>query len=186
MLSRSDTERSPDTARTHCCPKVRLLNQPSHRYTSMQFNQRVPTCVAVLSHSTAASGCAPRDQRALLDVDMNALIDPSSCLVDVLASLLVPVQSAPSTSSAASGRCSRISPSRGLVKALCSQGARSESLSVVGVLAAASLLTTRCVPAAAHQVVISCDMSSLSQRCGSDVILASSSCLAVYVGGVLV
>ena len=55
MLSRSDTEKSPDTARTHCCPKVRLLNQPSHRYTSMQFNQRVPTCVAVLSNSTAAA-----------------------------------------------------------------------------------------------------------------------------------
>ena len=54
MLSRSCTEKSPDTARTHCCPKVRLMNQSSHRYTSMQFNQRVPTCVAVLSNSTAA------------------------------------------------------------------------------------------------------------------------------------
>ena len=63
MLSRSDTERSPDTARTHCCPKVRLLNQPSHRYTSMQFNQRVPTCVAVLSHSTAHPlGCKLAEQ----------------------------------------------------------------------------------------------------------------------------
>ena len=55
MLSRSDAEKSPDTARTHCCPKVILLNQSSHRYTSMQFNQRVPTCVAVLSNSTAAA-----------------------------------------------------------------------------------------------------------------------------------
>ena len=55
MLSRSGTEKSPDTARTHCCPKVRLMNQSSHRYTSMQFNQRVPTCVAVLSNSTAAA-----------------------------------------------------------------------------------------------------------------------------------
>ena len=55
MLSRSGTEKSPDTAHTHCCPKVRLLNQSSHRYTSMQFNQRVPTCVAVLSNLTAVA-----------------------------------------------------------------------------------------------------------------------------------
>ena len=33
MLSRSGTEKSPDTASTHCCPKVRLLNQPSHKGT---------------------------------------------------------------------------------------------------------------------------------------------------------
>ena len=58
MLSRSGTEKSPDTARTHCCPKVRLMNQSSHRYTSMQFNQRVPTCVAVLSNSTASAPAA--------------------------------------------------------------------------------------------------------------------------------
>ena len=41
------------------CPKVRLLNQSSHRYTSMQFNQRVPTCVAVLSNSTAPAAALP-------------------------------------------------------------------------------------------------------------------------------
>ena len=64
MLSRSGTEKSPDTARTHCCPKVRLLNQSSHRYTSMQFNQRVPTCVAVLSNSTKHKA-AEQEERAI-------------------------------------------------------------------------------------------------------------------------
>ena len=94
------------------------------------------------------------------------------------------VQSAPSTSSAASGRCSRISPSRGLVEGLvlprCSfpeplrcrcelvAAARTPLLKALMQLLSKSSSRATCA-------------FTLSQRCGSDVILASSSCLAVYV-----
>ena len=67
----------------------------------------------------AAYGCVPRGQWAPLDADMFELIDRSSCLVEPVvigrAILLLPVlaQTAPSTSSVASGRCSRMSPSLG-------------------------------------------------------------------------
>ena len=74
-------------------------------------------------------------------------------------------------------------------KSCAPRDARSQSLSVVVVNSwplqelpwLKALITARCIPAAALQVVISCDMCFLSQPCGSDVILASSSCLAVYV-----
>ena len=66
----------------------------------------------------AAVGCVPRGQRALLDADMLELIDRSACLVEPVAvetcepprACAVP---AASTSSAASGRCSRMSFPRG-------------------------------------------------------------------------
>ena len=79
----------------------------------------------------AAFGCVPRGQRALLDEDMLELIDRSTCLVEpvsvgVLCSSRACAVHAASTSSAASGRCSRISPPRGLVEGLllpsCSLG----------------------------------------------------------------
>ena len=141
--------------------------------------QSLRLCAAV----AAAFGCVPRGQRALLDADMNALIDQSSCLVAPVlvarALLLFPVlvRSAPSTSSAASSRCSRTSPSRGLVEGLvlprCSFR---EPLCCCCALAASSgtpvLITTRCIPAEALQVVISCDicLSLLSFECDSGVL----------------
>ena len=72
----------------------------------------------------AAAGCVPRGQRALLDADMLELIDRSACLVEpvsVVESCAPPVlvlSPAASTSSAASGRCSRMSFPRGLVEGL--------------------------------------------------------------------
>ena len=72
----------------------------------------------------AAFGCVPRGQRALLDADMLELIDRSACLVEpvVVESCAPPpvlvLSPAASTSSAASGRCSRILPPRGLVEGL--------------------------------------------------------------------
>ena len=111
----------------------------------------------------AAFGCVPRGQQALLDADINALIDWSSCLVEPVLVL----------SRARAVRTEYVRPvprpvaareyshREALWKVLRS---RSESLSVV-VLAAASgtillraLITTRCIPAAAHQVLVSCDM----------------------------
>ena len=71
----------------------------------------------------AAFGCVPRGQRALLDADMLELIDRSACLVEPVSvescapSVLV-LSPAASTSSAASGRCSRMSFPRGLVEGL--------------------------------------------------------------------
>ena len=68
-------------------------------------------------------GCVPRGQRALLDADMLELIDRSACLVEPVSvescapSVLV-LSPAASTSSAASGRCSRMSFPRGLVEGL--------------------------------------------------------------------
>ena len=64
----------------------------------------------------AAFSCVPRGQRALLDADMLELIDPSTCLVEpvtvgVLCSSRACAVPAASTSSAASGRCSRMYPS---------------------------------------------------------------------------
>ena len=63
----------------------------------------------------AAFGCVPRGQRALLDADMLELIDRSTCLVEpvtvgVLCSSRACAAPAASTSSAASGRCSRLYP----------------------------------------------------------------------------
>ena len=72
----------------------------------------------------AEAGCVPRGQRALLDADMLELIDRSACLVEPFSvepcappPVLV-LFSAASTSSAASGRCSRMSFPRGLVEGL--------------------------------------------------------------------
>ena len=64
--------------------------------------------VLVLSAPTCSEPCA---------VDWNTCTRHFCCSVTPLF-LSVLVQSAPSTSSAASGRCSRISPSRGLVEGL--------------------------------------------------------------------
>ena len=63
----------------------------------------------------AAFGYVPRGQRALLDADMLELIDRSTCLVEpvtvgVLCSSRACAVPAASTSSAASGRCSRLYP----------------------------------------------------------------------------
>ena len=61
----------------------------------------------------AAFGCVPRGQQALLDADMLELIDRSTCLVEpvtVLCSSRACAVPAASTSSAASGRCSRLYP----------------------------------------------------------------------------
>ena len=66
----------------------------------------------------AACGCVPRGQRAVLDADMNALTDRSSVWWRLFLPFPVLVQSAPSASSAASDRCSRISPSQSLVEGL--------------------------------------------------------------------
>ena len=141
-----------------------------------------------LQLSPAAFGCVPRGQRELLDADTIALMG-----------LVIMSGGACSCCFACSCSPHRVRPAPRLVaaredphrealwKVLCSRDARSGSLTVVVVLAAASrtpllrgLITTRCIPAAAHQVVISCDMCFLSQRCGSDVILASSSHLAGF------
>ena len=62
-----------------------------------------------------ACGCVPRGQWALLDADMPKLIDRSACLVEPvvvesLCSSRACAVPALSTSSAASGRCSRLYP----------------------------------------------------------------------------
>ena len=86
-------------------------------------HSRRSSVVATL-RSCRRCGCVPRGQRALLDADMLELIDRSACLVEPVsvescAPLLVLVLfPAASTSSAASGRCSRILPPRGLVEGL--------------------------------------------------------------------
>ena len=83
----------------------------------------------------AAVGCAPRGQRALLDADMLELIDRSACLVEpvVVESCAPPpvlvLSPAASTSSAASGRGSRIPPPRGLVEGLFLPGLLTPSCS---------------------------------------------------------
>ena len=87
------------------------------------LQSRRSSVVATL-RSCRRCGCVPRGQRALLDADMLELIDRSACLVEPVsvescAPLLVLVLfPAASTSSAASGRCSRIPPPRGLVEGL--------------------------------------------------------------------
>ena len=69
-------------------------------------------------------GCVPRGRRAPLDADMLELIDRSACLVEPIVvescapPLVLVLFLAASTSSAASGRCSRIPPPRGLVEGL--------------------------------------------------------------------
>ena len=83
---------------------------------------------AIVTHPAAvpaAPGCVPRGQLALLDADMRKLIDRSACLVEpvvvervLFSSLPCSCKPAPGTSSAASSRCSRMSPSRGLVEGL--------------------------------------------------------------------
>ena len=137
----------------------------------------------------AAFGCVPRGQWALLDADVFALIDGSSCLLEPLlvgiALLIFPVlvQAAPGSSSAATGRCSRISPSRGLVEGLVvPRSSFREPLccccccclpAASGIPLLRALITTRCIPAAAHQVVMSCDVGFLSTlwfRCDSGVL----------------
>ena len=86
-------------------------------------HSRRSSVVATL-RSCRRCGCVPRGQRALLDADMLELIDRSACLVEPVsvescAPLLVLVLfPAASTSSAASGRCSRSPPPRGLVEGL--------------------------------------------------------------------
>ena len=89
------------------------------------FPLRPPGCTpaeALLRLSTAvaaAYGRVPRGQWALLDADMFELIDRSTCLVEpALVGNPCSREPAPSTSSAASGRCSRTYPSRGLVEGL--------------------------------------------------------------------
>ena len=87
-------------------------------------HSRRSSVVATL-RSCRRCGCVPRGQRALLDADMLELIDRSACLVEpvsVVESCAPPpvlvLSPAASTSSAASGRCSRIPPPRGLVEGL--------------------------------------------------------------------
>ena len=141
---------------------------------------RAPAEAQQLRHSAAvaaAFGCVPRGQWALLEADMNALIDRSSCLVEPVlvggVRLLFPVlvQAAPSPYPAQRPVAARENPHReAMWKVLCSRDARSESLSVVVVHLRPlqespllrALITTRWVSAAAHQVVISCDVGSLS------------------------
>ena len=83
----------------------------------------------------AAVGCVPRGQRALLDADMLELIDRSACLVEpvfccgVVCSSRACAVPAASTSSAASGRCSRMSFPRGLVEGLLLPGLLTPSCS---------------------------------------------------------
>ena len=85
---------------------------------------RLPPKLSVATlRSCRPCGCVPRGQRALLDADMLELIDRSACLVEPVSvescapSVLV-LSPAASTSSAASGRCSRMSFPRGLVEGL--------------------------------------------------------------------
>ena len=85
------------------------------RVHSLLISVRLSAAVA------AAFSCVPRGQRALLDADMLELIDRSACLVEpvtvgVLCSSRACAVPAANTSSAASGRCSRMSPPRGLVE----------------------------------------------------------------------
>ena len=101
---------------------VVLLLRPPGRAPAKAFSSVIST------RSSAAVPAACLWLRAswsgaLLDADMPKLIDRSACLVEpvVVESLCssracaVPAQS---TSSAASGRCSRMSPPRGLVEGL--------------------------------------------------------------------
>ena len=88
---------------------------------------RRSSVVATL-RSCRRCGCVPRGQRALLDADMLELIDRSACLVEPVSvescappPVLV-LSPAASTSSAASGRCSRMSFPRGLVEGLLLPG----------------------------------------------------------------
>ena len=86
------------------------------------LQSRRSSVVATL-RSCRRCGCVPRGQRALLDAHMLELIDRSACLVEpvVVESCAPPVlvlSLATSTSSAASGRCSRVSFPRGLVEGL--------------------------------------------------------------------
>ena len=79
-----------------------------------------------------------------------------------------------------------------LWKVMSSRDARSESFSVV-VVVFSRPLQELLAQGAHHHTLYSCSCSpsrhpvrrvlSLSQRCGSDIVLASSSCLAVPVGG---
>ena len=87
------------------------------------LQSRRSSVVATL-RSCRRCGCVPRGQRALLDADMLELIDRSTCLVEPVSvescappPVLVLFPAA-STSSAASGRCSRMSFPRGLVEGL--------------------------------------------------------------------
>ena len=86
-------------------------------------HSRQSSVVATL-RSCGRCGCVPRGQRAPLDADMLELIERSACLVEpvsVVESCAPPVlvlSPAASTSSAASCRCSRILPPRGLVEGL--------------------------------------------------------------------
>ena len=89
-----------------------------------------------------AGGYVPRGQWALLDADMPKLIDRFACLVEPvvvesLCSSRACAVPALSTSSAASGRCSRIHPPRSLVEGLllpellllsCSRRSRSHTV----------------------------------------------------------
>ena len=90
---------------------------------------RVVTTLECDRHSSRSFPCCAwlcaSWSAALLDADMRILIDRSACLVEpvvvervLFSSLPCSCKPAPNTSSAASGRCSRISPSRGLVKGL--------------------------------------------------------------------
>ena len=86
-------------------------------------HSRRSSVVATL-RSCRRCGCVPRGQRALLDADMLELIDRSACLVEPVSvescapPLVLVLFPAASMSSAASGRCSRMSFPRGLVEGL--------------------------------------------------------------------
>ena len=127
--------------------------------------RRVPAEAQSLRLSAAvraACGCVPRGQRALLDADMNALIDRSSCLVEPVLVL----------SSARARRTEHVQrrvrsllaniPSRGLV----ARGSFPEPLCCRCDLVAASRtpLLEALITTAALQVVMSCDMCFLFQR----------------------
>ena len=96
-------------------------------------DSRRSSVVATL-RSCRRCGCVPRGQRALLDADMLEFIDRSACLVEPVVvescapSVLV-LSPAASTSSAASDRCSRIPPPRGLVEGLLLPGLLTPSCS---------------------------------------------------------
>ena len=105
-------------------PSLRLAVVRLSPASASGVHSRRSSVVATL-RSCRRCGCVPRGQRALLEADMLELIDRSACLVEpvsVVESCAPPpvlvLSPAASTSSAASGRCSRIPPPRGLVEGL--------------------------------------------------------------------
>ena len=90
--------------------------------SASRVDSRRSSVVATL-RSCRRCGCVPRGQRALLDADMLELMNLSACqvepvVVESCAPSVLVLSPTASTSSAASGRCSRMSFPRGLVEGL--------------------------------------------------------------------